>query len=498
MTLLSAFLLVFAFPDFEKWWLAWIGFVPFFWAVYASRGNWKWVLFLGWVWGTFFFFGTCWWITHSLIHYGGIPTVVSYLLIFIGAVLVGAFKAFFSLLQGFLFDRYGIKAIIIAPFLWVSIEFLRFKITGNNWNAIAYSQAFIPEVVFLASVGGIYLVGFLIILANVFIFLALITLPERKKMVFFLVSSLLITFVLLILFSNFRRNSQGEYAVTIIVLQPNVPMSGLNYEVWEELRQKHVRMAEEALARLPAGWILPRVIVFPESPMNFSYGRDEELQRFLGEFTKRNRVFLLFNSAEPNFENNNFFNSAVMLNERGEKIGQYNKIFLVPFGEYAPVPDFLRGFVPTLVGNFEAGDDFKLLTIGDTKVGIMICFESHFPNLSREYARQGADFLIEMTNDGYLGRTPVLKQHLANAIFRAVETARPVVRATNVGITALITEDGKVLDEAEVYTEATRIWQVRRSDIGATFYVKYGDWLAFLSLIFSSVFLVYGLSRFKG
>src|SRR5690606_36352567 len=115
--------------------------------------------------------------------------------------------------------------------------------------------------------------------------------------------------------------------------------------------------------------------------------------------------------------------------------------------------------------------------------GVMICFESHFGELTREYARQGADVIIEMTNDGYLGPTPVLRQHLANAVFRAVETDRPVLRVTNVGITAYIKPKGEVLDAAPRYAEDVRAWDVPRSDESQTVYVRFGDWFAWLSLV---------------
>jgi apolipoprotein N-acyltransferase len=113
----------------------------------------------------------------------------------------------------------------------------------------------------------------------------------------------------------------------------------------------------------------------------------------------------------------------------------------------------------------------------------MICFESHFGQLSRRYVQDGADAIIEMTNDGYLGPTPVLRQHLANAVFRAVETNRPVIRVTNVGISAYIDERGNVHDPLPSYSEGTRVWTVEKSDGSQTFYVKYGDWFAWLCTI---------------
>jgi apolipoprotein N-acyltransferase len=174
-----------------------------------------------------------------------------------------------------------------------------------------------------------------------------------------------------------------------------------------------------------------------------------------------------------------------MINPNGEKIGQYDKIHLVPFGETVPLPDALASFVPTMVGNFETGAKYNLFPFGGAKGGVMICFESHFASLAREFTRNGADVLIEMTNDGYLGDTPILRQHLANAVFRAVETNRPVLRVTNVGVTAYINERGEVLDAARAYTEDTRVWTISKSDGNQTFYVKYGDWFACLCSILS-------------
>ena len=216
----------------------------------------------------------------------------------------------------------------------------------------------------------------------------------------------------------------------------------------ETASTKHVELAESALAsidRNPQSEIpnpQSATVIFPESPMNFAYEEDEEFRNFVHAFAAKNNVNVLFNSAEPDAPNNKYFNSAVLVGTDGKEIAQYDKIYLLPFGESVPAP--LQAIVPAFVGSFSYGKEYDLLPIGDAKAGIMICFESHFGELSREYVRDGADVLIEMTNDGYLGPTPVLRQHLANAVFRAVETNRPVLRVTNVGITAYVNERGEV------------------------------------------------------
>jgi apolipoprotein N-acyltransferase len=275
-----------------------------------------------------------------------------------------------------------------------------------------------------------------------------------------------------------------------VAIQPNVPMSGLNHEKWRELRQHQIELAETALKDLPtASRPLPTTVILPESPMNFMWDEDPEFQEFMKTFAARNNVNVLFNSAEPDPENKRYFNSAVLISPEGREVVQYDKIYLLPFGEAVPVP--LESFVPAFVGNFSYGKDYKLVPFGDAKAGVMICFESHFGQLSREYVRNGADVIIEMTNDGYLGPTPVLRQHLANAVFRAMETNRPVLRVTNVGITAYVNERGNVLDTLPAYTEGTRVWSVARSSGAQTFYVRYGDWFAWLCSAVT-VFLVFG------
>ena len=182
-----------------------------------------------------------------------------------------------------------------------------------------------------------------------------------------------------------------------------------------------------------------------------------------------------------------------MIDQTGREVAEYDKIYLLPFGEAVPTP--LESIVPGFVGNFSYGKNYSLVPLGDAKAGIMICFESHFGELSRQYVKNGADAIIEMTNDGYLGPTPVLRQHLANAIFRAIETNRPVLRVTNVGITAYITQRGEVLDATQPYTEDTRVWSVAKSDGNQTFYVRYGDWFAWLSVVVTAISLFLALIK---
>ena len=505
LAVFSAILLTFAFPNFDFWFLAWFGLIPFFIAVEREKESVIKSFVLGWVFGTCFFFGTCWWLTYALIHYGGIPFIISYLLLFLATLLVGIFSAVFAAIFSVFLKRFGNYGFFAAPFLWAATEFLRFNLTGNNWNALGYSQAFQPRLIELANVGGVYLIGFMIGLTNVYviflftnIFFPAENLPIQKRkdwIILALIVTLLTSLILIFEPVVPKPSENSAESAEVIVIQPNVPMSGLNNFKWEKLRERHIELAENALSseRQKTGESLPTVVIFPESPMNFMYDDDREFQKIIRDFAVRNGVSVLFNSAQPNLKGTNYYNSAVMVNRNGEKIGQYDKIHLVPFGEYVPMPEPLAQFMPTLVGNFQYGENYDLMPFGDAKGGIMICYESHFPDLSREFARRGADVLIEMTNDGYLGDTPVLRQHLASAIFRAVETNRPVLRATNVGITAYINERGEVSDVVQPYSEDTRTWKISKSDGTQTFYVKYGEWFAWLCSILSLALLSFSV-----
>ncbi len=512
-------LLVLAFPDFELWYLAWIALIPLLGAVEREKGSSRRAFTAGWIFGLVFFFGTCWWLTFAPITYAGFPPLLAYFLLLIVCMIVGIFPGIFAAIMARLLRRFGSVAMLAAPFVWVFTEFLRYWLTGNNWNAIGYSQAFSANIA-LASNGGVLLVGGLVVLLNC-VFAGIVAFLYRFYIRNFAVvasniskirhgdrpepldmgqrisdktwnRAVLILFLWLVVAFGFQLFRSGEEVLEhsenpqrigarVVAIQPNVPMSGLTYEKWQELRERHVRMAEEELGKLTTDNRELTTVIFPESPMNFMYESDRETREFIDGFARRNNVSVLFNSAEPNHADGKFFNSAVLVGPQGGEVAQYDKIYLVPFGEFVPEP--LASVVPAFVGSFSQGQDFELLPIGTGKAGVMICFESHFGQLGREYVRGGADALIEMTNDGYLGPTPVLRQHLANAVFRAVETNRPLLRVTNVGITAYIDERGEVRDPAPVYREDTRVWTFATSDGSQTFYVKYGDWFAWLCTI---------------
>jgi apolipoprotein N-acyltransferase len=243
------------------------------------------------------------------------------------------------------------------------------------------------------------------------------------------------------------------------------------------------------------------LIIWPESPMNFEYDRDPELRRKLADFTRRNQVYLLMNSwgfppartADDSSENQ--YNSAVLISPAGEKIAEYDKNALVPFGEYVPA----RGWLPfmnrikALAGDITPGTSLSLPEAGGAKTGTLICFETTRPDLARRMRRAGASALIQLSNEAWFGPTSAPRQMLATAIFRAVENNVDVIRATNSGLSARIDRYGIVSGETPMFETATRTWKIKTEDeargYGLTFYTRHGD-VFVIACVVSSVLLM--------
>lgn len=475
----SAVLTTFSFPDFNLAFLAWVAMAPLLLAVILTRTALRAFLF-GWLWGAIFFYGTCWWLTYPMIHYAHFRPWLAYPLLLLPIMLVGLFPAISCSLLARVIQRFGPAAICVAPLIWISIEWLRYLITGQLWNALGYSQAFHPTFIQSARFGGVYAVSFLVVLSNC----AIAHLMFRRR--FILPIACFVTIIVVVVSSSglltpqeeIRQVSSQPGDVLVIAVQPNVPMdlSG-DSQMMNELLERHLTLSTEALADAANKPVTnARLIIWPESPMNFSYTSDPRLKEVVGNFARVNRTSVLLNSLEPATGGGDQ-NSALLINEEGGIAARYDKIRLMPFGEYVPLPQWLPGAssVRGLVGEFTPGSAYTLMPLGAFRVGVFICIEAAHPAIARTFAHEGADVLINISNDGYLGPTPVMRQHLSNAVFRAVENDRDLLRVTNTGITAYIGSNGQIRDETAGFQPEVRTWTISRRSASATFYSRHGD-----------------------
>jgi apolipoprotein N-acyltransferase len=490
----TSILLILSFPNFEFAALAWIGLVPLL-VVIARRPNPVRALILGWSAGTIFFYGSCYWLTYSMVHYGGLPTIVAYLLLIPGAIVVGLFPGLFALVLAVVIRRWGSAALLFSPVVWVTFEYARLGVTGQLWNAIGYSQAFHPSLIRTAEFGAVYAVGFVIVLVNATI--ALLLVRRTAKTIIASMLTLLLATTIVFYHRLFPQPivdpiiNRDTY-VTIIALQPNVPMTIVKTpEETEELLARHLSVSKQKLDET-RGQPGSRLVIWPESPMNFAYASDRQFQEIVTRFVVENQTSLLFNSQEP-APVGGVYNSAVLINEKGRAISQYDKIRLMPFGEYVPLPRWLPGasLITGIVGDFTPGANYTLMPVSDYhRAGVFICIESAYPSIARTMTKGGANVLINISNDGYLGPTAVMRQHLANAVFRAVENDRTVVRVTNSGITALIESDGVIRDATKGFETDVRVWRMSEPFGATTFYTRNGD---VVPIVCAAITLIAGL-----
>jgi apolipoprotein N-acyltransferase len=478
LALFSALLLVISFPDFNLWPLAWVALVPLLVVIARKPAPWR-AFLLGWLMGSAFFYGSCYWLTYSMIHYGELSGWLAYALLVPGALLVGLFPAVVALALAQSVRRLGSHALFAAPFLWATLEWARLSITGQLWNAIGYSQALHPALIQSARWGGVYAVGFLIVLLNASIAFVLL---KRTSKAAALAAVVVVCVAAVLLVSNTTSPSRISVTTTdqvdaaVVALQPNVPMEPIDStQEMQELINRHVMMSAGALRELKSNDV-PRLVIWPESPMNFRYAGDSEFRDLVARLARENHTAILFNSQEP-APDNGWYNSAALVNEEGRLIAQYDKIRLMPFGEYVPLPHWLPGSnsVRAMVGDFTPGAKYTLMPVGSERAGVFICIESAYPWIARTFTAEGADVLINISNDGYLGPTAVMQQHLANVVFRAVENDRPLLRVTNTGISAFITANGEVKDATQSFQPAVRTWTITRNRNEKTFYTKHGD-----------------------
>ena len=520
----SAALLIVSFPDFNLWPLAWFALIPLF-VVLVRRPQSFRSFFLGWLFGTVFFYGSCYWLTYSMIHFGRIPRGLAFLLLLPGAVVMGIFPAIFAMVFARAIRKWGTAALFLAPLLWSALEWARLETTGQLWNAIGYSQAYHPFLLQTASWGGVYAVGCLIVLVNSLLAYSL----AKRSVPAFLTTAVglaavfgVILVAALPAMIDVSSTLFSKPDVLVVAVQPNVPMEPISDpKTIEALITRHTLLSttalqdwersgepDNAVGMKDSDWAkddslttrraIPRLVVWPESPMNFTYGTDSLLRERLAAFAKANHTAVLLNSQEV-APNDGIYNSALLINEEGKLVAQYDKIRLLPFGEYVPLPQWMpgAGLIGAIVGDFTPGTNYRLMPVGNLRAGVFICIESAYPAIARRFTNEGADVLINISNDGYLGPTAVMRQHLANAVFRAVENGRPLLRVTNTGITAFITPSGEIQDATQSFKPEVRTWGTRGRN-GQTFYTKHGDIFAAACAILSLLVFVLSFRRITG
>ena len=485
LAITSGGLIALSFPNSGLSFLAWIALIPLLIALEGASP--RTAFRIGFVCGLSTYVITLYWINIVVTQYGHLPWAVS---VPIYLMLVAWLALFYGMatLVARLGEQVGIKTAFTLPLAWVAFDFIRsFLLSGFPWAMLGHSQYRTLPLIQIADITGVYGITALIVLANVVLYRVLRAvsgagIPYPFKSALLLVIALTAT-----LFYGFNRLNQPETAgapLRVALIQGNIAQD----VKWSPAFREETMAIYDRLTR-EAGKGGVDLVVWPESAVPFFF-QDEPVQaeRIRSLARELNTWVLLGSPAHELADGNSIYlNSAFVISPSGETMARGDKLHLVPFGEYVPLKHLLP-FVNKLVmgiGDFSPGEHATPLNVGRTQAGLLVCYEAIFPELAREYVRNGGRILVNITNDAWYGHSSAPYQHFSIAVFRAVETRTPLLRAANTGITAIVDQNGHVRTMTGLFVEGFRTGEVRPGS-GDSLYLRIGDAPAWLCVLFST------------
>jgi apolipoprotein N-acyltransferase len=487
-----------AFPATDVEPLAWVGLVPLIFAIEGVKP--RAAFGLGWLSGLTFYISTCYWVVYTIVHYTAVPVplAVGVLLLMSGAL--GCYTAAFAGGLRWLEDR-GLSAIWVAAPLWVTLEWLRGSpfFIGFPWAPLGASQYRYHDLVQMAEVTGVYGVSAFLVLFNA---IAAATFTRRGPDARRLLPGLVILTILAIGLptagrwrAEALRRSPAAGHLRVGIAQGNVAQD----QKWDPSFQGETMARYEGLTRSAIAGTPPDLVVWPETATPFFFQEPGPLREDLLDLAAATHVNLLFGS--PAFSQSHTgevleSNRAYLVSPEGRELQTYDKMVLVPFGEYVPLGPvlFFVDKVVHAIGRIAPGLSPTVFTLPSARFGTLICYEGIFPGLTRRFVDRGADFLVNITNDAWYGRSAAPYQSLAQVTLRAVENRVPIVRAANTGISAIIEPDGRIRWQSELFEMTWHTDDISWSGV-RTFYSRYGDVFVWVCAGFTLVAIGVGIRR---
>lgn len=475
--------------------LSWVALAPLLVAILQKQGNGqgsapspKAGFLLGYVSGVVWYAGSCYWIYHVMHAYGGLSAPVAAALLVLFCLYLGLWHGLFGLMLALVARSRALgrgRALALAPVLWVAMELARTRISGSPWDLLGTAQVANIPLTRIATVTGVYGVSFAIAVVNS-AFAAALLLPRGRRLT--MLAAALLAAVGLEL-GVLAQPPADPATHTARLVQQNIPIFDSPGWTLEYYEQTLAELGRLSAAPAPSGALAPSLIVWPESPAPF-YTNDPRFQLAVSALATESRAYVVAGSLTPvpRERSTALLNSAAWVEPTGAWRARYDKIHLVPFGEYVPFSSllFFAGKLTREVGDFVPGRERSVFDLGEGKAAVFICFESIFPDEVREFAARGGQVFVNISNDGWFGDTGAPGQHLNMARMRAIENHRWLVRATNSGITAAIDPHGRVVMRAP--RNARVALDVPYAYIGdTTFYTRHGDWFAYGCAIIAMV-----------
>jgi apolipoprotein N-acyltransferase len=468
---------------------------------------------LGYGCGIIWYLANCYWIYQTMYLYGGLPKPVAFGILILFSLYLGLYHALFGWIVGLLHVRAGrVTALVTVPLVWVAVELARARITGFPWDLLGYAQVDNPVLTMLAPLGGVMLLSFVIAAVAALFAAAWLAENPRRRWSFALSG---LVFAGGLQAGAVHRLATDSAAHIATLLQENlIPGSVVREEeklpTLEKYRQfiERSRFPKAPVAKEGAdiSWLpVPAgkrsdLIVWPEAPADF-FTHDPVFRAHVGDLARSTHTPVITGSVGVDFDPQaeggyHEFGSAAVFDDGGNYFGRYDKIHRVPWGEYVPYKSlfFFAGKLTAGSGRTEAGTQHTIFHLSGHAVGVFICYESIFGDEVREFVKNGADVLVNISDDGWYGDTGAPWQHLDMERMRAIENHRWILRDTNTGVTTSIDPHGRgVFSTPRHVREAFAFPFDYRSDV--TFYTRHGDWFAWLCAVVTMALVAFGFMR---
>ncbi len=492
---LSGFFLSISLPNFFIPFAFLVGFSLWFYTV--EKSNLKNVLFYSFIVGLVFSFLSFYWIVFALSYYGGINIFVSFVLFLVFSI---TYSLYTFVLPGFIskkfIDKLSISGLFLLPFVMVFLEFFRefFPFNGFSWNLLGYMISYINPIAQITYYTSVYGLSFLVVFFSVSFYLMI-----SKKDYRFVVLNIfnILFFITLFIWGSYRINSYtdtGKY-YKVAILQGNIDESMKlkpTKEINKKVIDKYIHLLNQAKEKGAD------IAVLPESALPFFPYIDSSLKDYFFDMFSKIKLPILagFDNVLLNEDSDidKVYNSLFLIDEEGFYVDYYSKIKLVPFGEYTPFRNkFLENIFHYLQGiDFTKGEGQKLLVFKDMKVASLICFESIFPNFVSDFVNKGSNVIVNITNDGWFGKTSAPYQHFEMARIRSIENNIYLIRSANTGISAVINPVGMVKSYLPLYKDGVIVEKVYLTQ-GKSFFNQNKNFIYILFILtFITSFLLIG------
>ncbi len=518
LAIATAVLLDFCFPvagPMPHWraLIAWVALIPLLWALLRERAvqhphYLRRAALTGYVCGVVWYILNCYWIYQTMLYYGHVPPFGSAGIVVLFSAVLGLYFGAFGLGLAIVRRRFGRGwALTFAPFLWTALELVAARITSVPWDQLGYSQVDNLTLTRLAPWTGVYGISFVLVAGNALLLADWI--PVKRVHAWGRFAARLLVLALVWWSLSLGAPAPSPTSNYAVLLQPNIdvePPDNWQGPEWQgdigwltTAARQTCTPAFEGMPQAkfappdrpcPQNTPPPGIVVWPEvgSWMRSDDPRSLALLRAVA--TSANAPFIAGMEGE---DTAGIYNSAVFVDAKGAVAGRYDKIHLVPFGEYVPYRDllFFANHLTRQVGDFTRGRSRSVFQTDGHTFGVFICYESVFADEVRQFAKNGAQVLVNISDDGWYGDTSAPWQHLNMARMRAIENDRWLLRDTNNGVTTAIDPQGRVTLSAPRHTITSLVARYGyQTDL--TFYTRYGDVFAYLCCAVCLLALILG------